>query len=385
MIAKRIDKQANITGSFGGLARYIANVLDDGEKLDYLKSKNFNSSGFNENINDELDSLQNNILEANYAQSQNKSAKTDKTYHLLVSFRAGEKPTPEQIDDIENQYAKALGFESHQRIIACHANTDNYHIHIAYNRVNPDNYKLVSPKHDFIKLAKLTREIELQYGFTITNGMTDSSNNKSKVQNKSDDIEKNTWQQSLYSYCREIKPELQKIITNSTNWQDLHDGFNNYGLQLSKKGNGLIITDINHNKKIKPSSIDRAFSLPSLEKRLGKFCDSTKKLEKSKCKSLYEAKPLTNHEKTREYFDKFKEFKKNKSKSLYKLVGLKNSELRKAGVIANSYRLFLQYLALDGDMLAMAIMYLHKQIFKTLTAPAKTKNIIPDKVKGMEI
>ena len=70
-------------------------------------------------------------------QARNTRSRGDKSYHLVVSFPEGEKPTREQIEDIEDRLCAALGFDEHQRVSAVHQNTDNWHLHIAINKVHP--------------------------------------------------------------------------------------------------------------------------------------------------------------------------------------------------------------------------------------------------------
>jgi Relaxase/Mobilisation nuclease domain len=53
-------------------------------------------------------------------QDRNTTSKTDKTYHLIVSFPPGETPTPAQLHDIEDTLCAAIGLADHQRISAVH-------------------------------------------------------------------------------------------------------------------------------------------------------------------------------------------------------------------------------------------------------------------------
>jgi hypothetical protein len=69
-------------------------------------------------------------------QARNTRSLGEKSYHLVVSFPEGEKPTREQIEDIEDRLCAALGFEEHQRVSAVHQNTDNWHFRIAINKVH---------------------------------------------------------------------------------------------------------------------------------------------------------------------------------------------------------------------------------------------------------
>lgn len=70
-------------------------------------------------------------------QEQNTRSKSDKSYHLVVSCPEGERPTRNQIEDIEDWLCEAMGYCEHQRMSAVHQNTDNWHLHIAVNKVDP--------------------------------------------------------------------------------------------------------------------------------------------------------------------------------------------------------------------------------------------------------
>src|SRR4029077_12978552 len=49
-------------------------------------------------------------------QAQNTRAQSDKSYHLVVSFPEGERPSRAQLEDIEDRLCAALGFGDHQRV-----------------------------------------------------------------------------------------------------------------------------------------------------------------------------------------------------------------------------------------------------------------------------
>jgi hypothetical protein len=57
----------------------------------------------------------------------NSRAKSDKTYHLLVSFRFGEQPTERILRKIEAELSAKLGFSEHQRIAVVHRDTGQGH------------------------------------------------------------------------------------------------------------------------------------------------------------------------------------------------------------------------------------------------------------------
>jgi hypothetical protein len=337
MIAKHIKRQAR--GSFGRLAEYIAAASDKGEKLDQFWTVNCNAG-------DTIEDLNHCINEVEATQALNTRAKSNKTYHLIASFR-DEKPSPEALIDIEKQLATALEFEDHQRVVATHQNTDNFHMHIAFNRINPKTKKLNHTPNDFKALESACRAIEAQHDLKTDKGHADVLERPS-TPSKAQDMEAHTWEQSFASYVQALAPELEKHRKSAKKWKDLHDGFAEYGLRLQKKGNGLIVSDVNHKaRNIKASSISRQFSKTALEKQLGAFVASSHQTKKSK--QGYEAKPLTRH--------------KGQSKLWKKYRAGRISGLMTA---YRNWKLFLQAEAMS-DPLAMAILIAQRQLIGGIT------------------
>ena len=85
-------------------------------------------------------------------QSRNTRAKGNRTYHMVVSFPPGETPNDEQLRDIEDELAAAIGLSEHQRISAVHTDTDHLHVHVAINQIHPQKLTLIEPYYDKLKL-----------------------------------------------------------------------------------------------------------------------------------------------------------------------------------------------------------------------------------------
>jgi hypothetical protein len=75
------------------------------------------------------------VREIAATQRLNARAKSDRTYHLLISLRAGENPDAKTLRVIEERFCKELGYAGHQRVSAIHHDTDNVHIHVAIKAV----------------------------------------------------------------------------------------------------------------------------------------------------------------------------------------------------------------------------------------------------------
>lgn len=82
-------------------------------------------------------------------QQQNIRAKGDKTYHLVVSFREGERPSSEALAEIEKHICEQLGYGEHQRLSVVHNDTENMHLHVAINKVHPEKLTIHEPLRDF--------------------------------------------------------------------------------------------------------------------------------------------------------------------------------------------------------------------------------------------
>ncbi|KZM51802.1 hypothetical protein OA90_00335 [Labrenzia sp. OB1] len=132
-----IAKKTALKRSSGAkaLAKYIAAAKEKGEKLDQFWLSNCKAG-------DRLEALDTAIAEVRATQGMNQRSKADPNYHLVVSFAEGEKPDTDVLKDIELEFAKALGLEDHQRVVGTHTNTENFHMHIQFNLLHPEIFRM---------------------------------------------------------------------------------------------------------------------------------------------------------------------------------------------------------------------------------------------------
>lgn len=102
-------------------------------------------------------------------QQQNTRAKSDKTYHCMISFQEGEHPSPAEIVEIEQRFCESLGYGSHQRVSVLHGDTEHLHLHIAINKIHPEKLTIHEPFYDHKELARVCTEVERQYGLGVDN------------------------------------------------------------------------------------------------------------------------------------------------------------------------------------------------------------------------
>lgn len=346
MIAKKIPRDK--PGPFKDLAKYVAAAKEKGEKLDDFWIVKAHAG-------ESLDDLDLAIREVEAQQALNTEGKSDKQYHLMVSFR-DEKPSADTLRDIELECAKALGFEDHPRVVGTHTDTDNFHMHVAYSRIHPTTFEAHAPKWDFPALQKVCRAMEKKYGLKVDLGQKDEQQIDQKPQ-KVRDLEAQTWEQSFHGYVQEHKEALLKVRQTATDWQDLHEAFANYDLVLKKRGNGLVITSRGknqHDKKwhMKASDLDRSFSKAALERDFGPFKGPGKAQERAKSTKTYQRYPLTRH--------------KGQGRLWRRYLGQRRSSKDSvSGKIFRTWREFLMY-GID-DPLAMAIIHAQRKIIETMT------------------
>ncbi|GAA5110046.1 MULTISPECIES: TraI/MobA(P) family conjugative relaxase [Bartonella] len=318
MIAKRVERKKT-TSNMARLARYIMD-LDGGTlprdwKLtsDYILDDNIQNSKKVASVRVTNCHTDDPVMATEFilkTQEQNKKSKSDKTYHLVLSFPDGEIPEKHTLYEIEDKFCSALGYENHQRISAIHKDTDNLHIHIAINKINPDSFRNYEPFFDKRTLMKTCQKIEQEYNLIKTpHGFECDIENIQYPKIK--DFEYRTGVESLSTYVGKIAKEL-----NYTNWLALHKSFADHGLVIKKRGSGLVIGAPDIDLWVKASSCNRTLSLRALEKKLGPYEDFKPIIQKqyvptlhgknSKTKTrLYsryeEQKNASNLERRREY------------------------------------------------------------------------------------
>ena len=82
----------------------------------------------------------------------NTRAKSPRTFHLIISLKAGADPEAQTLRMIEERFCNALGYAEHQRVSVVHHDTDNVHIHVAINKIHPRTLTLHDPIRDYVTL-----------------------------------------------------------------------------------------------------------------------------------------------------------------------------------------------------------------------------------------
>lgn len=286
MIAKHVAMKTVAKSDFSGLVKYITDTQSKNERVGAVTVANCHS--------DRPDVA---ITEVMNTQAQNKRSAADKTYHLIVSFRAGEQPSEAVLKAIEARICDGLGFGEHQRVSAVHHDTDNLHIHIAINKIHPTRYTTHEPYYPHKELAKLCEKLEQEFGLEPDNHKA----NKLGSQNRAEDMERHAGIESLLGW---IKRECQEQIQGAQSWTELHQVMQANGLEIHQRGNGLVIT-AEDGTTVKASSIGRDYSKNKLEARFGAF-ESSPEQQGEKSRKTYAKNPMRSRVNTVELHARYK-------------------------------------------------------------------------------
>ncbi|MGI4942120.1 MAG: TraI/MobA(P) family conjugative relaxase, partial [Janthinobacterium lividum] len=256
-------RDATDPASWTRLGAYILDTQHDGEKVAWAKATNCG--------NDDPGWAAKAILST---QERNTRSKSDKSYHLVVSFPEGERPTREQIEDIEDRLCEAIGFGEHQRVSAVHQNTDNWHLHVAVNKVHPTTFRNVTPHRDHYRLQEACAELEIRHGLTQEPHTVDAEQGRErKARGKAADFEARHGGQSFLTWTQEhAGAALVAARDAGGGWQAVHQAAATYGLTVKLRGAGLVIGHQGDSRlHAKASDVDRGLSLKAMTAQLGPF------------------------------------------------------------------------------------------------------------------
>lgn len=229
-------------------------------------------------------------------QAANTRSKTDKTYHLVISFPHGEEPDIKTLHAIEDQLCEAIGFKDHQRISAVHIDTAHLHVHVAINKVHPTGFQNIEPYYDKKKLMETCERLELEYGLTRTNHGLDGREPKSKVKERQAQAEAHSGIETITGLvARGLAPRLKE----ASSWEEAREILSEHGLEIKQRGAGLVIGS--GKLWVKASQCDRGLSFKAMTDRLGQI-----QVHEKPAKS-YEPKPRRHNPLSAAMFEQYQQ------------------------------------------------------------------------------
>ncbi len=266
MIAKKVPMRTQRKSSMTGLISYLTDEQQAGDPED-LVGYMTNGLGKGERVG--AVRITNCVaIDASWAaaemkavQSMNKRARSDKTYHMIISVREGEQPGAGVLQAIEDRLCDALGFGEHQRISVVHHDTDNLHLHVAINKIHPRTFTVHEPYYDHRTRSKVCAELELEFGLEHDPHTAQQSTAAAQA----NDLTAHTGVPSLLAW---IKALCQAELEHASNWAAFQAVLQQNGLSFRLRGNGAVFV-AGDGTQCKASSVSRPLSLPALQARLG--------------------------------------------------------------------------------------------------------------------
>jgi hypothetical protein len=287
MIAKHVPMKSVKKSDFADLVKYLADDQDKKERVVTTSVTNCESTD-----------LKAAIIEVMATQGMNTRAESDKIYHLILSFRAGERPNDEALKTIESIVCEGLGYGEHQRVSAVHHDTDNLHIHIAINKIHPTHLTIHNSYNDHKVLGKLCEALELKYGLERDNHQAARVGSE----NRALDMEHHAGVESLLGW---IRRECLDQLQAASSWAELHRVLQGHGLELKERGNGLVISN-QDGLMVKASSVARELSKGKLVDRFGEFKASDRPVNTEGSGKRYEVRPMRSRLDTTLLFAQYK-------------------------------------------------------------------------------
>ncbi|MBF0482535.1 MAG: relaxase/mobilization nuclease domain-containing protein [Desulfovibrionaceae bacterium] len=244
--------------------------LDD--KVLHTEFVNFQSAEY-EDIKSEM------IVLAEKAPSNSKNP----VMHMMISLRSGETPSNEEARKAVKTMLTELGYQDCQHAFSVHQNTDNYHLHIAVNRVDPVIHKVHWHFRDTDLMHKALARIEKEQGWSreknalyveIDNEVIPTRNveelSNVKIPPEARAMEHRTGEQSAARIAAE---EALPILLTRESWGDVHRDLAAIGYEYKLKGGGAVLVAHIDGQEIgvKPSDLHKKAALKGMTDRLGPY------------------------------------------------------------------------------------------------------------------
>lgn len=274
MILKKVKNPKKSTSKSERIRRLILYVASP-EKTDTSgKCTYFGARGFLTNL---LDSQVAEMI----ALATDSVRSVDTVNHYVLSWKRGESPTTEQVNEAVTLLQKEMGLEQHQIVYGLHADTDNRHLHVVVNRVDPETLRCTEINRGFDIEAghRAIALIEHRQGWSREeNGLYQVGpdgklircdrhrEGAAPVKTDSKKVERRTGKRSIRDVAIE---EAVPVIKEATCWADVHEGLAQKGIRYRRHGNGGVI--MIGDSAVKASQADRQISFIKLQLRLGPY------------------------------------------------------------------------------------------------------------------
>ena len=277
IIARKASASKKIAANVRALTTYIRDCKGDlatpGEKVLESGSQNFVCDDFESQVGEMI------ALATEGCRGTNS---TNSIKHYVLAWKEGEQPTRENAEEAVSILLEEMRLSKCQVQWALHGDTDNIHLHVVVNRVDPDSEMLLKPGGGFEKetlhraIAKIeaaggwSKEKNARYEIDADGKCVKREKvnaDAPKVASKARDMETRTGEKSQIRVGIE---NAAPLIANAKSWQELHIAMEKIGMRYERNGGGAVIWT--GGEFVKASTVcKRADSFDKLQKRLGAF------------------------------------------------------------------------------------------------------------------
>jgi hypothetical protein len=166
---------------------------------------------------------------------------------------------------------------SHLAVYALHRNTENYHLHVVLNRVDPVTMRVTDKGWCIDKAHKAIAEIVHAQGWEAEQNARYLADHKGTVtkanrerepqpRSKAQDYENATGEKSSERIAME---KAAPILRSAQSWAQVHEALAQVDMRYERKGSGALLWV--GDQPLKASCIGREFSRARMEERLGEF------------------------------------------------------------------------------------------------------------------
>ncbi|MHB8346143.1 MAG: TraI/MobA(P) family conjugative relaxase [Acidiferrobacterales bacterium] len=233
------------------------------------------------------------LMNATAAQAQKRNRfRGNPVYHVALNWMEGEHPSTVQVDAAVQHLMQAVGLQECEALWALHRDTDYDHVHVVVNRIHPETGRVVGPgPYDYFKIDKACRELELAQGWQHAPGpyVVEVGLQGPEIVRRHgpERMVARPTQKAERAARNQAAPSFQEWVSNApahavqdtlrrpgATWTDAHRALADYGVAITPKGSGLIVTTPLSDGRLltaKASQLGRDCSKIRLEERLGPF------------------------------------------------------------------------------------------------------------------
>ena len=214
----------------------------------------------------------------------------DPINHYVLSWREGERPTPEQVEEAVDIFLDEMKLQEHQVFYGMHADTDNMHLHVMVNRAYLDEesdrvkVRKINRGYDIDSVHRVGARIEWAQGWEVetnkryrvlADGTLERANREETELapggpgQQQLDRERRTGEKSAVRRAVELGAP---IIAKARSWEELLAGLAEVGLlyELSRRARTGAVMRIGE-VTVKASRVSREATLRKLESRFGPY------------------------------------------------------------------------------------------------------------------